>query len=236
MFCAHKRGEKIPAKSAQTGHPTAITTSTLVVEFRSRGANCGHVRRLSTSPLTHGKPGGCGQLFHHTTRNVCGHPITAERAVAFIEGNGLALAVATGRLSAISKLHELLYPPTSYEARTEDQEYERSRSSVLKALFTAAAAHIPLKGPLPRQPGTTLTKDIMLRSSRTPSRGDHARPDRRPTNSLITAEAAVTSARFRTRPSAPGALLLLPRACFVQVCKARQIRSPASYWPFSRTS
>ena len=34
MFFAHKRGEKIPAKSAQTASPTAITTCSLTVEFR----------------------------------------------------------------------------------------------------------------------------------------------------------------------------------------------------------
>jgi len=67
-----------------------------------------------------------------------------------------ALAVATGRPSAISKFQELLYPLTSCEARTEDQEYEAIQTLLpaLKALFTAADAHIPLKGPLPRRPCT----------------------------------------------------------------------------------
>lgn len=40
--------------------------------------------------------------------------------------------------------------------------------------------------------GTTLTKDITLRWSRTPSRGDQPRPDGRLSNSRVAAEAAVT--------------------------------------------
>jgi hypothetical protein len=110
-----------------------------------------------------------------------GSPVTFERTMAFVQGIGWALAVATGRPSPISKFHELLQPLASCEARTEDQEYEAIQTlfPALKALFTAAAAHIPLKGPLPRRPGTALIKDVTLPWSQTPSRGDHAGPDGR---------------------------------------------------------
>lgn len=53
-----------------------------------------------------------------------GSPVTFERAAAFIEDTGWALAVATGCPSPISKVHKLLHLSTSCEAKTENQEHE----------------------------------------------------------------------------------------------------------------
>jgi hypothetical protein len=127
-----------------------------VVEFRSRGANCGHLRRLSTSPHAQETTAGVASCFTIRPEMYVGIPITAERAVVFIEGNGLALAVATGRLSEISKFHELLYPPTSYPVA--------SAEGVIQGSNWAYSAERPAC----RRPGTTLTKDITSRSSRPP--------------------------------------------------------------------
>jgi hypothetical protein len=102
-------------------HPTAITTCSLTVEFRPRDGKSSFAIRPEV---------------------YVGSPVTFQRAGAFIEGVGWALAVATGRPSPISKFHELLYPPTSCEARTEDQEYEAIQTLLpaLKALFPAGRA------------------------------------------------------------------------------------------------
>lgn len=126
----------------------------------------------SALPLSRtGNPAGVADSFAIRPDMYAGSPVAFARAAAFIEGIGWAQAVGTGRPSPNRKFHELLHLPSSCEAKAEDQEYEAIQTlfPALNALFTAAAAHIPLKGPLPRRPGTTLTKDMTLRWSRTPS-------------------------------------------------------------------